>query len=52
MFSKNHVHQLRKYLKSIYYYNNLHEIFHKEKYLSLEKVIRMAKFAKHYKIVL
>ena len=29
----------------------LREIFHKEKYLSLEKVIPMAKFANHYKTI-
>ena len=29
----------------------LHEMFHKEKYLSLEKVIPMEKFANHYKMV-
>ena len=30
----------------------LREIFHKEKYLLLEKVVPMEKFANHYKIVL
>ena len=29
----------------------LHEMFHKENYLSLEKVIPMDKFANHYKMV-
>ena len=29
----------------------LHEMFHKENYLSLEKVILMDKFANHYKMV-
>ena len=29
----------------------LHEIFRKEKYLSLDKVIPMDKFANHYKMV-
>ena len=29
----------------------VHKIFHKEKYLSLEKAIPMAKFANHYKTV-
>ena len=29
----------------------LHEMFHKENYWSLEKVIPMDKFAIHYKIV-
>ena len=29
----------------------LHEMFHKEKYLSLEKVIPMDKFANHCKMV-
>ena len=29
----------------------LREMFHKENYLSLEKVIPMDKFANHYKIV-
>ena len=32
-------------------YVRLHEIFHKEKYLSLEKVLPMAKFANHYKTI-
>ena len=30
---------------------NTFKIFHKEKYLSLEKVIPMAKFANHYKTI-
>ena len=30
---------------------HLHEMFHKEKYLSLEKVIPIDKFANHYKMV-
>ena len=29
----------------------LHEIFHKEECLSMEKVILMAKFANHYKTI-
>ena len=37
----------------LYYYDvyRLREMFHKENYLSLEKVTPMDKFANHYKMV-
>ena len=31
-------------------HNRIHEMFHKEKYLSLEKIIPMEKFTNHYKM--